>query len=214
MRHNPCLAATHLRPSTLPTSEITAVHHHPIRPGLPTPTTEPCSYHLRYGDKAKKCLEGCQYKPKKLIRRPRLTTAATTYDRGLGFYTTDQRTGMCYLIDTGAFCSVYPASRHDINTIDVDPLQLTAANGSNIISHGTKDINLHLDNRNYTLKFLSHHHLLLDIAKRRLLVTYSFRATPLGNPITVCSIESVPCQHLISDYADVSNQNFDNTRVY
>ena len=120
---------------------------------------------------------------KKIIRRPRLTTAAATYDTRSGFYITDQLTGMRYLIDTGAFCSVYPASRHEINTIDVDPLQLTATNGSNITSHDTKHINLRLANRSCTWKFrlaevtqhllgvdfLAHHHLFVDIAKRRLI---------------------------------------------
>ena len=36
------------------------------------------------------------------------------------------------LIDTGALCSVYPASRHEMNTTDMDPHQLTAANASHL----------------------------------------------------------------------------------
>ena len=93
-----------------------------------------------------------------------------------------------YIIETGAISSVYPASRHEINTIDVDPIQLTAANGSNITSRGTKDINICLANRNYTCTFrlaqvthslhgadfLAHDR---HIAKHRLLVTDPFRAT-------------------------------------
>ena len=51
------LAAAHLRPSTLPTLDITAVRHRPTQP------TQPFIYwyNLHYGNKSKKCLEGCQY---------------------------------------------------------------------------------------------------------------------------------------------------------
>ena len=55
--------------------------------------------------------------------------------------------------------------------------------------------------------FLAHYHLFVGFAKRRLLVTDSFRTTPLGstvgNPITGCSIEGAQCQQVISEYADV-----------
>ena len=126
-------------------------------------------------------------------------------------------------MDTGTFCSVYPASCLEMNNIDVDSLQLTAANGSNITSHGTKYINIRIANRNYTwtfrlaqvtqhllgADFWAHYHLLVVIANRILLVTDLFRATPLGiivcNKITVCSIEGAPCRHPISEYADVFN---------
>ena len=108
-----------------------------------------------------------------------------------------------------------------MNTTDVDPLQFTTATRSYISSQGTKDIHLRLVNRNYTWKFriaqvtqlllgadfLEHHDICVDIEKRRLLVTYSFRATLLGstvgNPITTCSIKGSPCEHLITEYDDV-----------
>ena len=87
-------------------------------------------------------------------------------------------TGTKYLVDTGAFCSVFPASRHETCTIATDPIRLTAANGSSIPSHGTRDIRLHFGGRTYTWNFrlaqvtqpllsadfLAHHHLLVDIA--------------------------------------------------
>ena len=67
-RHNAYLAATHPRPSILPTSGITTVRQRPTRPGQPTSPTEPfiCWYHLCYGEKAQKFLEGCQYTPNNL----------------------------------------------------------------------------------------------------------------------------------------------------
>ena len=79
-RHNAYIAATHLRPSTLPTSDITAVHQRPTLPAQPTrptqptppaqptPPTEPfiCWYNLRYDDRSTKCIEGCEYRSKNL----------------------------------------------------------------------------------------------------------------------------------------------------
>ncbi len=159
---------------------------------------------------------------KKLNRRLRVNAAvATTTTAGSGLHITDELAGTRYLIDTGAFCSVYPASPHERHIIDTDPLCLTAANGSTISSHGTKDIQLRFAGRNYTWKFrlaqvtqpllgadfLAHHHLLVDVAGQRLLVTDSFNTTPLcsspATPITVCSIDSAPYRSLISEYADV-----------
>ena len=79
-RHNVYITTTYI--TKLPTSDITTVLHRPMRPAQSAPHTEPfiCWYLPRYGDKAKKCLDGCQYQPTKLIRRSRLTTTATTYE--------------------------------------------------------------------------------------------------------------------------------------
>ena len=74
-------------------------------------------------------------------------------DSTLGFYITDELTGTRFLVDTGAFCSIYPASRHERHIIDTDPLCLTAANGSSITSHGTKDIQLRFAGHTYSWSF-------------------------------------------------------------
>ena len=54
---------------------------------------------------------------------------------------------------------------------------------------------------------LAHHHLLVDVAGQRLLVTDSYCTTPLSTSpathITVCSVDSSPVQTLIADYSDV-----------
>ena len=142
-------------------------------------------------------------------------------DSTLGFYITDELTGTRFLVDTGAFCSIYPASHHERYIIDTDPLCLTAANGSSITSHGTKDIQLRFAGHTYSWSFrlaqvtqpllgadfLAHHHLLVDVAGQRLLVTDSYCTTPLSTSpathITVCSVDSSPVQTLIADYSDV-----------
>ena len=107
------------------------------------------------------------------------------------------------------------------SSIDTDPLCLTAANGSSITSHGTKDIQLRFAGHTYSWSFrlvqvtqpllgadfLAHHHLLVDVAGQRLLVTDSYCTTPLSTSpathITVCSVDSSPVQTLIADYSDV-----------
>ena len=75
-------------------------------------------------------------------RRSRVTTAATTSSSGTGLYIKYNTIGVHYLVGTGAFSSVHPASSHDKNIIDTDPLLLTAVNGSTIPTQVTRDIEL------------------------------------------------------------------------
>ena len=83
--------------------------------------------------------------------RPQMTTAtATSSQRNLGFHIKDEITGTLFLVDTGTFCSVYPAAPHERHIVDTDPLLLTAASGTAISLHGTKDIQLQFNSRKYT----------------------------------------------------------------
>ena len=56
-------------------------------------------------------------------------------------------------------------------------------------------------------EFLAHHHLLVDVAGHRLLVTDSYATTDLSTSpathITVCSVDSSPVKTLIAEYSDV-----------
>ena len=115
---------------------------------------------------------------------------------------------------------MYPASHHERNIIDTDPLCLTAANGSTIKSHGTKDIKICINGRSYpwtfrltqvtqpllVADFLAHHHLLVGIAGQRLIVADPYSKTPLcrgpTTHINVCNNDSAPYSSLISEYAD------------
>ena len=67
----------------------------------------------------------------------------------------DEITHTLFLVDTGAFYSVYPAAPHERHIVDTDTLLLTAANGTVIVisSHGTKDIQLQFHSRKYTWSF-------------------------------------------------------------
>ena len=147
-------------------------------------------------------------------------------DSTLGFYITDELTGTRFLVDTGAFCSIYPASHHERHIIDTNPLCLAAANGSSITSHGTKDIQLRFAGHTYSWSFrlaqvtqpllgadfLAHHHLLVDVAGQRLLVTDSYSTTPLSTSpathITVCSVDSSWSRHSSPSTPMCSNRSF------
>ena len=97
---------------------LTTVRQHGNQPTASTTTNNDtptaghfiCWYHSRYDDNARKCSQSCQYQSKKLYNRLHLNTAAaTSMDSTLGFYITDELTGTRFLVDTGAFCSIYPA---------------------------------------------------------------------------------------------------------
>ena len=107
-QHNIYLAATRLRHSALPTSDITAVRHRHTRYAQHTPPTEPfiCWYHLFYvmATKLRNDKKVVSTR-KKLIMRPCIATAAATYDTGSSFHITYQLTGTRYLIDTGTLCT-------------------------------------------------------------------------------------------------------------
>ena len=64
-------------------------------------------------------------------------------------YITDELTGTRFLVGTGAFCSIYPASHRERHIIDTEPLCMAAANGSSFTSHGMKDIELRFAGHTY-----------------------------------------------------------------
>lgn len=110
-----------------------------------------------------------------------------------GFVVKDKISGKTFLVDTGAFVSVYPisASRENYFQRDQHPssVSLIAANGTRIRTYGTVTIPLLLNSRSYSwtftladvsrpllgADFLSHHDLLVDVARRRLIDSQSMR---------------------------------------
>ena len=161
---------------------------------------------------------------KKRRGRPQVTTAAATSSpHNLGFHIKDEITGTLFLVDTGAFCSVYPAAPHERHIVDTDPLLLTAANGTAISSHGTKDIRLQFNSRKYTWSFrlaqvsqpllgsdfLAQHNLLVDVARRRLISADTFNYVQLQtntdpvHQLNVCSTPNEKYSGIITEYAEV-----------
>ena len=122
-----------------------------------------------------------------------------------GLYVSDRTSGTKFLVDTGAFRSIYPASASDRRNPSTTKEKLIAANGSNIPTYGYQNFTLTLRGRRYPWKFivadvrtpllgadfLGHHGLLVDIANKRLLDVASCQTSPLQpspHPPTVCSI--------------------------
>ena len=98
-----------------------------------------------------------------------------------GFYVCDNISNRRFLVDTGAFVSVFPASDDDRATLQPDDLQLVSATGASIKTYGSRTIVLNFAGRDYSwpfivadvrkpllgADFLAHHSLLVDVANRR-----------------------------------------------
>ena len=74
--------------------------------------------------------------------RSQPTVAAGTSDSENNLhYLIDKRSGITFLVDTGATLSVFPATFADITIMQRSPTTLSAANGSAIPTYGKKRIN-------------------------------------------------------------------------
>ena len=126
-----------------------------------------------------------------------------------GFYVTDTVSHRKFLIDTGAFKSIYPAGPDDRPDTKPDRVKLVAANGSKITTYGSRPVPLHISGRHFTwdfiiadvqtpllgADFLAYHHLLVDVANRQLLDVDTYQTTPLASSphhptINSCSTET------------------------
>ena len=132
---------------------------------------------------------------KKLLRRPPSTTTVASENHnlrninaldspGLGFFITDKLSGRKFLVDTGAFRSLFPATAEDKSRPFKQPsnIKLIAANGSTIPMYGTRTIPIQAAERSFSwdfiiadvktpllgADFLSHHGLLVDVANREI----------------------------------------------
>ena len=103
-----------------------------------------CSYHQRFGNKARLCRDPCAFALNCLNQRkvatlapaePNETTVSKLSPSRL-LYVADKRNKCRYLIDTGAAVSVLPRSCAN-GTVDADSLPLVAANNSTITTYGT-----------------------------------------------------------------------------
>lgn len=166
---------------------------------------------------------------KKRISRPldsavAATNVHTIEVEGVGFYVTDTNTKRKFLVDTGAFKSIYPASppdrRHPIKNLT--HVNLITANGGSISTYGSRTISIHISGRAFTwdfiiadvnipllgADFLGHHNLLVDVANRRLLDLETFQTMPLENRRNRTHLHCVASvEHryskLLEDYSDV-----------
>jgi len=187
-----------------------------------------CYYHYRFGAGAHKCLPGCQW-PKKRVMGPPLPAKVATQNprRGnvnaldnsaSGFFITDSLSGRKFLVDTGAFRSLFPATAENKTRSWTRP---SNANGSPIPMYGIQTIAIQAAGRSFTwdfiiadvktpllgADFLGHHGLLVDVANRRLLDVTTFCSTPLGSNhqyTEICTVRAdTPYDSLCKEYPDV-----------
>lgn len=143
---------------------------------------------------------------------------------------TDQRSGLKFLVDSGAKLSVLPATYSDILKHRADSsnqrvLNLLAANGTPIQNYGTREMQIILYGKSYTWKFvladvrqpilggdfLSNFGLLVDIANQRLLHSITFEISQLQQTNEAISIEFISdCrfQNLLRKYPSILKPDF------
>ncbi|UYV65647.1 hypothetical protein LAZ67_3004951 [Cordylochernes scorpioides] len=165
-----------------------------------------CYYHFRFGPN---CLENkCRVGKLKPADRVATSSSACIQDcRNLRLFVTDKNTGLRFLVDSGADISIIPPK--DKNRMPSSDYKLYAANGTEIVTYGTKVRNLDIGlrrqfqwpfviaNTNRAIigaDFLSNFGLIIDIKNKRLI-----------DGITNLSIRGVI--QSISDMGNISTLN-------
>lgn len=167
---------------------------------------------------------------KKLVGPPGKFSAATsvhaiTEKHTSGFFITDTISGCKFLVDTGAFKSIYPATPQDRNQLNTSSnIKLVAANNSEIAMYGSRTIHLVVGGRSFKWNFLiadvhtpllgadflGHYGLLVDVANQRWLDIDSFHTMPFEtfrnvSNINTCTLTLAgsPYTQLIEQFPDV-----------
>ena len=134
-----------------------------------------------------------------------------------GFYVIDSLSDQRFLVDTGAFVSVFPASEDDRLSTSSKNMRLVSASGAVIPTFGTREIPLRFGGQNFSwcfvladvkrpllgADFLSHHLLLVDVAKRRLV---DENLCPL--PIDCIEVEANLCKPYRPNKYDILYSEF------
>ncbi|RUS85737.1 hypothetical protein EGW08_006531 [Elysia chlorotica] len=117
--------------------------------------------------------------------------SASAGPRDPQLFITDDNSGRCFLVDTGAQVSVIPATPFDKNA-GPSGLPLHAANGTPIQTYGSRNLQLSFNNRLYLAKiiianvkrpllgadFFRNHNLLVDLRGKRLIEADTFLTSP------------------------------------
>ena len=147
-----------------------------------------------------------------------MTSARTK--KGTTFSVFDSASGRRFLIDTGASKSIIPPGPTEKKQPRDVGICLTAANGAEIATYGTRKMSVRLQEESYTWKFivadvttpilgadfLAHHELLVDVAHRRLISLVNFEVVRLrregGGPL-VAAVEISPFADLCVEFPSV-----------
>ena len=161
---------------------------------------------------------------KKLDQRPPTTATVaahpTTKSTPVGFYVQDAISGRRLLVDTGAMQSTFPPSREDRTKSNNGAAALVAAKGTPIRCYGCRTLEISILGSSYRwpfviadvkvpllgADFLAHHDLLVDVARKRLLDTRTYKSLPLaagpGMPM-VCTATPNKYGALLKEFPDV-----------
>ena len=99
-----------------------------------------CWYHQQFGNKARRCTKPCSYRSERQVRQPTIEACAGCGNKCQRLFINDRKTGLRFLVDSGADISVIPTTKKTKPT----SLTLYAANGSTIKTFGTKNLTLDL----------------------------------------------------------------------
>lgn len=155
--------------------------------------------------------------------RPHQSYVCTIADQNTGFYIKDAISHYDFLIDTGAFRSIFPATDQNRRHNQPCGIKLVAANGTPIATYGCRRISIQIANCRYAWEFiiadvktpllgadfLGHHNLAVDIRNRRLLDLQSFQTTSLmacvhDKNVNSCTITTKdPYDYLRREFPDV-----------
>ena len=108
-------------------------------------------YHKRFGDNANNCKPPCNHPAAPKIAT--VTTCRAKRTQAQLLYVKDDISGRRFLVDSGAFVSLFPASGLDKRSHRPSAL-LEAVNGSKIRTYGHKQITLSINGRKYAWQFL------------------------------------------------------------
>ena len=110
-----------------------------------------CFYHKLFGDNANNCKPPCNHPAAPKIAT--VTTCRAKRAQAQLLYVKDDISGRRFLVDSGAFVSVFPASGLGTRSHRPSAL-LEAVNGSKIRTYGHKQITLSVNGRKYAWQFL------------------------------------------------------------
>ena len=162
-----------------------------------------CFYHAMFGEKARKCGDTSSAATcdmthltelGKRFRRPLSVKAVGNHhqDGRNTMSVWDRKTGIHYLIHTGADESVFPASPTERQHCSTTTQPLAAASDSRIATWGQRNIIVHLCSRSFTQSFyiadvrqpilgadfLVSNNLAVDLRRRRLIDLFSYTIIP------------------------------------
>ena len=167
-----------------------------------------CYYHKHYGDKARKCTPSCSYSSAEAHVIGAVSTERSKRCKML--YIKDSVSGRCFLVDTGAKISIFPATSRDTRTGPSPDIRLEAANGSPIHTYGEREMKLAFNGKTFSwmfivadvtqpllgADFLCAYNLMVDLKGQRLVDSSTFAVLPLelkmgvSQPIHVVEAEN------------------------